>query len=79
MSSLTIKNIPEALHQRLRDSAERNHRSLNGEVLAALDHYFSERRPSGEQLLASIRSLRQETAIYASAEEIDRARNEGRP
>ncbi|MGE0875385.1 MAG: Arc family DNA-binding protein [Burkholderiales bacterium] len=37
MLSLTLKNIPEELHARLKESAERNRRSLNGEILARLE------------------------------------------
>ena len=36
MATLTLKNIPEGLHARLRQSAEKNRRSLNGEILARL-------------------------------------------
>lgn len=79
ISSITLKNIPEALHQRLRESAARNHRSINGEMLAALDQYVSQQRPGKAQLLANTRTLRQETALYVTEEEIDRAKREGRP
>jgi antitoxin FitA len=37
MRTLTLKNIPKALHARLKDSAERNRRSLNSEILARLE------------------------------------------
>ena len=37
MSSLTIRNIPDQLHQKLKIRAQQHHRSLNGEVLAILD------------------------------------------
>lgn len=37
MPALTLKNIPEELLQRLRDSAQRNRRSITSEVLARLD------------------------------------------
>lgn len=79
MPSITLKNLPEALHQRLRESAARNHRSINGEVLAALDQYVSQQRPGRAQLLADIRTLRQETSLYVTEEELERAKNEGRP
>ena len=79
MPSITLKNLPDALQQRLRESAARNHRSINGEVLAALDQYVSLQRPGRAQLLADIRTLRQETALYVTEEELDRAKNEGRP
>ncbi len=37
MLTLTLKNIPEELHARLKQSAEKNRRSLNGEILARLE------------------------------------------
>jgi plasmid stability protein len=36
--SLSIKNVPEDLAERLRERAKRNHRSLQGELLAILEH-----------------------------------------
>ena len=35
--SLSIKNVPDALAARLRERAERNHRSLQGELMAILE------------------------------------------
>jgi plasmid stability protein len=35
--NLTLKNIPAALHQRLKARAESNRRSLNREILALLE------------------------------------------
>ena len=37
MSSLTLKNIPQDLHALLKESAVRNRRSLNSEILARLE------------------------------------------
>lgn len=37
MLTLTLKNIPEDLHAMLKESAERNRRSLNSEILARLE------------------------------------------
>ncbi len=45
MPSLTLKNVPQELHERLREAAAQNHRSLNGEVIARLEAQFDiERR-----------------------------------
>ena len=33
MTTLTLKNIPDELHAQLKESAERNRRSLNSEIL----------------------------------------------
>lgn len=37
MRSLTLKNVPDDLHARLKASAESNRRSLNREILARLE------------------------------------------
>lgn len=41
MLNLTLKNIPRELHARLRESADRNRRSLNSEILARLEREFA--------------------------------------
>jgi len=37
MTTLTLKSIPEELHALLKESAEKNRRSLNSEILARLE------------------------------------------
>ena len=37
MLNLTLKKIPRTLHARLKESASRNRRSLNSEILARLE------------------------------------------
>jgi antitoxin FitA len=41
MPTLTLKNIPDELHARLKASAERNRRSLNSEILMRLEQDIS--------------------------------------
>lgn len=38
MSNLSIKDVPEAWAQALRQRAARNHRSLQGELMAIIEH-----------------------------------------
>ena len=45
MPSILIKDIPADLHQRLRQAAARDHRSLNKEVIALLEAVLAERPP----------------------------------
>ncbi len=40
--NLSIKNVPETLAKKLRERAERNHRSLQGELMAILEAAASE-------------------------------------
>ena len=52
MPSLTIRDIPEDLHARLKADAAAQGRSLNKEVLVRLKLSVTERRPAVEELLA---------------------------
>jgi len=42
--NLSIKNAPEDLIERVRERAKRNHRSLQGELLAIIEQAVPERR-----------------------------------
>jgi plasmid stability protein len=37
MKTLSIKNVPDRIHRRLKERARSHHRSLNGELLALLE------------------------------------------
>ncbi len=45
MPNLSIKSVPEALAESLRQRAARNHRSLQGELMAILEAAVSEQPP----------------------------------
>lgn len=72
--SFSVKNIPEDVAERLRLRAERNHRSLQGELMAILETAASEESPvlsrasenrgtrSIEETLRSLRTLFPETS-----------------
>jgi len=55
--TLSIKNVPEELADRLRQRAARNHRSLQGELLAIIESAASERRRTLSELGALARQL----------------------
>ena len=44
--SLSIKNVPESIAAKLRERAERNHRSLQGELMAILENAATESNAS---------------------------------
>ena len=50
MLTLTLKNIPTHLHARLKESAEKNRRSLNSEILARLER---ERDPIADRFVGA--------------------------
>ena len=48
MSTIVIRGLPEALHQRLKAQAKRNHRSLNKEAVALLEQQLGSARPTAK-------------------------------
>jgi plasmid stability protein len=48
MPNLSIKDVPEALAEKLRQRAARNHRSLQGELMALLEETVSQKNRVAE-------------------------------
>lgn len=78
-TTLTLKNIPDDLYDRLKASAEAHRRSLNSEALVCLEAVLLPQRVSAEDRVARARTLRQALPAGAfNAEDIARLRDEGR-
>ena len=59
MPSITIKDVPPALHERLKDAASRHRRSLQNEIVACLERYVDRLPRCKAELLAEAASLRE--------------------
>jgi antitoxin FitA len=79
MPSLTLKNMPEALLEALRNEAAANRRSLNQEVIMRLERTLETRRVEPETFIAELRAFRRERGVKPVTEEILRKAREGRP
>jgi plasmid stability protein len=77
--SITLKDIPEELHQRLKTSAARHHRSINREAVALLEEALMPAREPPEDVLRRIRALRDKYPATLTASEITALKNAGRP
>lgn len=56
--NLSIKNAPDNVVRRLKERAARNHRSLQGELLAIIEEAVARSRPlTPEDVLAEVRRL----------------------
>jgi antitoxin FitA len=64
MATLHVRNVPDELYEALRARAEREGRSINAETIAVLREVL---RPSAEDLLEEIRSLRARTTLPTGA------------
>ena len=58
MSVLHVRNVPDALYERLRRRAEAQRRSLSAEVITLLTRALDEEEPSPQVTLAAIRDRR---------------------
>ncbi len=56
MSALLIKNMPQPLHERLRQRAAAHHRSMNREVIAILERELES--PAEAQLPPPVKPLK---------------------
>lgn len=80
MSNVALRGLSEALHSALRDAADRNHRSLNGEILARLEASFRAGPRDPAAILTRIRERAQRLAIPdLTPEVLEGLREEGRP
>jgi plasmid stability protein len=78
MASITVKDIPPELHEKLRLSAKQHRRSLNSEIIARLEQTIEPRRLSVEELLEKARRFRSTLKFEATDEEINEWKRQGR-
>lgn len=79
MPNLTIKNLPQAVYERLKWSAQESRRSLNSEVIHRLESSVGSAAADPEALLAQVRALRLRTPLPHLTDDVLReARERGR-
>jgi plasmid stability protein len=79
-TTLTLKNIPDDVYERLKAAALAHRRSLNSEALVCLESVLLPQRIDASERIARARALRA-TLPQAkfSAREIDALKRQGRP
>lgn len=78
-TTLTLKNIPDAVYDRLKASAELHRRSMNSEAIVCLEAVLVPTRVAPSERLARARELR--AALKPTkflARDIDALKREGR-
>jgi len=78
MANVTIKDLPAGLHERLKENAKMNRRSLNAEVITLLAAAIEPRKINVEGILASARSVRSHVKRELSERAIIRMKRQGR-
>jgi hypothetical protein len=64
MPTITVKNVPTDLYERLKQSAEANRRSINSEVIVCIERAVRSRTIDPEAILTRARKLREKTDGY---------------
>lgn len=78
MATMTLKNVPDELHEKIKMSAAVNRRSINQEAIYLIEQALAANAVGTEATLAEVRVLREKLGIYVTEEEVTRAKNEGR-
>jgi plasmid stability protein len=79
MATVTVKNIPDELYDRLKSVAEINRRSINSEIIMCIENAVTSCRINPGEVLENARQLRRLTAGHLiNDEEFNQAKAEGR-
>jgi plasmid stability protein len=77
MSGLLIRNLPESLHERLKERALRNQRSIDMEAVFIIEQALDDRADT--PTIADIDRIRVRGTKPLTQDLLDKAREEGRP
>jgi plasmid stability protein len=79
MATITVKNIPDDVYERLKLLAEANRRSVNSEIIICIGQAVSSRKIDPEIFIENARRLREKTGSYRiSDESFTQAKQAGR-
>ena len=80
MATITVKSIPDELHERVKRSAAVHRRSINSEVIVCLERTFASRRIDLDTLLDRVDTLRERVALPPLTDDmLTAAKSTGRP
>ncbi|MCX5895574.1 MAG: Arc family DNA-binding protein [Proteobacteria bacterium] len=79
MATITLKNIPEQLHKKIKQRAAQHHRSLNSEIIACLERSLVSSPVDTDTLLARARSFRSRLSVRLTNKDLTVLKNQGRP
>jgi plasmid stability protein len=79
MATITLKNIPEQLYQKLKQRAAQHYRSLNSEVIVCLQNVLGSKQADPDVLLERARVLRSGISGKLTDKDLSLLKNQGRP
>jgi plasmid stability protein len=79
VATITIKNIPDELHEALKKKAGIQRRSLNSEIIACLEASIRSQPVDLASFLHKTQVLREQVSGRLSNRDLKTLKNEGRP
>jgi plasmid stability protein len=80
MPTITVKNIPADLYERLKESARMHRRSINSEVIICIEKAVGTHKIDIEAEIARARELREKTGDYIlTDDDLKQFKSDGRP
>ena len=80
MATITVKNIPDALYEQLKQTAQLHRRSINSEIIVCIEQMIGGQPIDLEMTLARAQVLREKTSAYPISDEaFTEAKTAGRP
>ena len=78
MSTITLKDVPLALHRALKVRAKANGRSLNREVIAMLEGALSSVPVDASSVVQHAKAVREMSGVYVTQKDLDALKHAGR-
>ena len=79
MANITVKNIPEPVYSALKQAADQDHRSLNGQIIYLIEQGLRHNKIITDSVLETAQSYRVKTAGFSLTKDIlNSAREYGR-
>ena len=80
MTTITVKNIPPEIYEKLKRSAQLRHRSINSEIIACIERSVGGQPIDPDLLLTNARIFRERTGAYSiTDDEFTHLKSTGRP
>lgn len=78
MNNITVRNIPNNIHKKLKKRSELSRRSINSEIIACLEEVLLTNKTEVEKLLLKSKEIKNNINFEISIEELEKAKNYGR-
>ena len=80
MATITLKNVPDELYERLKRSAAENRRSMNNEAITCLEKMLRIPSVDPKAFLSEVRAMRQRMKrVWVTDKSLNAAKRQGRP